>query len=76
MGEGQNYIVLETQTDGAVTAIVPPQTFTDYDQALHVFLLSEAAAVVSNVPIHTVFLLTADGRLARPPACYRHEVSA
>ena len=71
----QNYIVLETQTDGAVTSIVPPQTFTDYEQALHVYLLSEAAAVISDVPIHTVFLLTADGRMQKS-ACYRHGVSA
>ena len=75
MGEEQNYIVIETQTTGAVTAIVTPQTFTDYEQALHVFLMSEAAAVISTVPIHSVFMLTADGRLIKS-ACYRHEVSA
>ena len=75
MGENQNYIVIEAQTDGAVTAITPAQTFTDHAQALYVFLMTEAAAVISTVPIHSVFLLTADGRLEKS-ACYRHEVSA
>ena len=69
--ENQNYIVIETQTDGAVTAVTPAQTFTEYDQALYVFLMAEAAAVISSVPIHSVFLLTADGRMEKS-ACYRH----
>ena len=71
----QNYIVIETQTSGASTAVTPAQTFTEYEQALYVFLMSEAAAVISTVPIHSVFMLTADGRLIKS-ACYRHEVSA
>ena len=71
----QNYIIIEMQTSGASTAIVTPQTFTDLQQATHAFLLAEAAAVISSVPIHTVYLLTDDGKLARPPACYIHEVT-
>lgn len=70
--ENQNYILIEMQTSGASTAIVTPQTFTDWNQGLHAFLLAEAAAVISNVPVHTVCLLSDDGRLLKT-ASYMHE---
>ena len=68
----QNYILIEMQTSGASTAIVTPATFTDWNQALHAFLLAEAAAVISTVPVHTVCLLSDDGRLIKT-ASYMHE---
>lgn len=68
----QNYIVIEMQTTGASTIFTPNQVFTDWSQALHAFLLAEAAAVISTVPVHTVCLMSDDGRLLKT-ASYMHE---
>ena len=66
-----NYIVLETQTTGGVTAIVPALTYTDRLAAESKFHQVLAAAATSNVEEHTAFLLTSDGRMVRNE-CYRH----
>lgn len=57
-----NYIIFELQTTNGVTAIVTPTILADYDQALHAFYLAVAAATVSTVEIHTIMLVTEDGR--------------
>lgn len=65
------YIVIETQTTGGVTAVVPPVSYTDRNQAeakLHTVL---AAAAVSQVEEHAAMILTSDGRVVRSE-CYRH----
>lgn len=65
------YIVIETQTNGGVTAIVPPVAFTDRDQAESRFHSILASAAISSVEEHACSLLTSDGRLVRNE-CYRH----
>lgn len=65
------YIVLETQTNNGVTAIVPPTSYTDRQQAEAVFHSILASAAISAVEEHAASLLTNDGRLIRNE-CYRH----
>ena len=57
-----NYIIYEMQTNAGLTAVVTPTILADYDQALHAFYLAVAAATVSTVEIHTIMLVTEDGR--------------
>jgi hypothetical protein len=65
------YIVLETQTTGGVTAIVPPLVYTDRNAAEAHFHTVLAAAAASTVEEHAAMLLTSDCRLLRNE-CYRH----
>lgn len=67
------YIVLETQTNGGVTAIVPPLAYTDRNAAEAQFHNILAYAATSAVEEHAALLLTSDGRLLRNE-CYRHPV--
>lgn len=72
-----NYIILEQQTNNGVTAIVPPDPATDnLNAALSSFLIKAGYAAISNVEVHTVSLITEDGRLVRPSECFRHPVAA
>lgn len=72
-----NYIVLEQQTNAGVTAIVTPDPATnDLNAALSSFLIKAGYAAISNIEIHTVSLMTEDGRLVRPSECFRHPVAA
>jgi len=66
------YIILETQTTNGVTAIVPPLTYTDRNEAESKFHQILASAATSNIEEHTAIILTNDGRLVRPSECYRH----
>lgn len=66
-----NYIVLETQTTGDVTAVVPAVTYSDRLAAESKFHQILSVAAASNVEEHTAYLLTSDGRLVRNE-CYRH----
>ena len=66
------YIVMETQTNNGVTAIVPPTSYTDRLAAEAAFHNILAFAANSQVEEHTAMLLTSDGRLVRPSECYRH----
>lgn len=65
------YIVLEIQTNGGVTAIVPPLSYTDRNAAESKFHTVLATAAVSTVEEHAAVLLTSDGRVVRNE-CYRH----
>lgn len=58
-----NYIIYEMQTNAGITSIVTPTVLADYDQALHAFYLAVAAATVSTVEVHTIIIVTEDGRL-------------
>ena len=66
------YIVLEVQTTGGVSAIVPPLAYTDRLAAEGQYHSILASAATSAVEEHAVLLLAADGRLIRSE-CYRHE---
>lgn len=69
-----NYIVIEIQTNAGVSAIVPPVLFTDRNAAEAQFHTMLAAAAVSAVEIHSVVMLTEDGRIVRTE-CYRHSAA-
>lgn len=65
------YIVIETQTNDGVTAIVPPLSYTERNDAEAKFHQILGVAATSAVEEHTAMLLTSDGRLVRGE-CYRH----
>ena len=65
------YIVIEMQTNGGVTAIVPPVAYTDRNQAESNFHSILASAAVSAVEQHAVIMVTNDGRVVRNEV-YRH----
>lgn len=69
-----NYIVIETQTNAGTTAIVPPVIFTDRNAAEAQYHTMLAAAAISAVEIHSVVMLTEDGRIVRTE-CYRHSAA-
>lgn len=57
------FIIFEVQTDsGGKTASLPPVVKTDENEALSEFYLKCGYAAISSTYLHTVFLLTADGR--------------
>lgn len=66
-----NYIVIELQTTNGTTAVVPPVSYADRNQAENKFHTVMAAAAVSNVEIHAAVMLAEDGTLVRKE-CYRH----
>ena len=65
------YIVIETQTNDGVTAIVPPLAYTDRNEAESKFHAILTVAATSSVEEHAAMLLTSDGRMVRNE-CYRH----
>ena len=65
------YIVIETQTNDGITAIVPPLTYTDRNEAESKFHNILSFAATSSIEEHTAMLLTSDGRMIRNE-CYRH----
>lgn len=68
------YIVIEMQTNGGVTAIVPPVSFTDRNEAESRFHSMLASAAISSVEEHAVVMITNDGRVVRNEV-YRHPVT-
>ena len=69
-----SYIMLEVQTDNGTAAIVPPVVFEDRNEAEARYHTVLSVAAVSSVEIHTVIMLTNDGRTVRYET-YRHEVA-
>lgn len=65
------YIILEMQTNNGTTAIVPPASYTDRNQAESAFHSALAVAAVSSVEEHAVVMVTGDGHLIRNE-CYTH----
>ena len=55
------YILHEMQTTANGTALVPPQTFSDRNQAESAYHTALAAAAVSSVAVHTVVLMDEHG---------------
>ena len=68
------YIVIEMQTSNGVTAIVPPVTFTDRNEAEGRFHSILSVAATSAVEEHAVVMITSDGRVVRNEV-YRHPVT-
>ena len=59
------YIILEMQTNGDSTALVPPVTYREQNQADSAYYQKLAAAAVSSVPVHTITMLDEHGRSIR-----------
>ena len=68
------YIVIEMQTSNGATAIVPPVTFTDRNEAEGRFHSILSVAATSAVEEHAVVMITSDGRVVRNEV-YRHPVT-
>ena len=68
------FIVLEVQTydDGSI-GIVPPTAYENSDEAQAKYHTILAAAAISQLPMHTAFVLTSDGYVVES-RCFRHEV--
>lgn len=66
------YIILETQTynDGNVGTLI--NSYADKNEAESQYHKVLMAAAISNVPMHTCFMLTPDGYVIKSE-CYRHE---
>ena len=67
------YTVIELQTTGGVTAVVPPVVKTTIEEARQEYHLKASAAAVSAVEIHTVMLVNAEGQNVERPICYKHQ---
>lgn len=66
------YIILEAQTylDGTVSTIINP--YADKNEAESQYHRVLMAAAISDVPLHTCFMLTPDGYCIKSE-CYKHE---
>jgi len=58
------YILLEMQTNGTQTALVPPTTYSDKNEAESAFYHKVGYAAVSTVNVHSVVLLDEHGNVA------------
>ena len=67
------YIVLEVQTmnDGTIGTII--DSFADRNEAENKYHTILAYAAISNLPIHTVFLLKNDGYTVKSEG-YTHDI--
>ena len=67
------YIVLEAQTynDGNVSTIV--SSYANENEAESQYHRVLMSAAISDVPMHTCFMLTSDGYVVKTE-CYKHEV--
>ena len=68
------YIVLEMQTTGDTTAILPPVGFTDLNVAYQKYYQVLSAAAVSKVPIHTAMIISPKGEVIRTDYFEHEEV--
>ena len=66
------YIILEMQTTNGQTALVPPATYTDKNQADSAYYQKLANAAISSVPLHTVTMIDEYGSPIRSDY-YNHE---
>lgn len=67
-----NYIIIETQTDNGVTAVVTPVVKSNFYEAEQEFHSKLSFAAVSSVPVHAVTMLTERGNVVKHE-CYVHE---
>lgn len=69
------YIIYEIQSDGeGHNTHLPPVDKTDANEAWGEFYLKLAYAATSTVPIHTVMLVTVDGRMIQSKTFLHREV--
>lgn len=66
-----NYIIIEMQTTDGVTAIVPPVVKSNYNEAEQEYHTKLAYAAVSAVHLHSVTMLTENGKMVKCEA-YDH----
>lgn len=59
------YILIEMQTNGESTILVPPVTYNDPNQADSAYYQKLAAAAISSVTVHTITMLDEHGRIIR-----------
>ena len=64
------YTVIEMQTNGSTTAIVPPQVYQRREDAESRWHTIMAAAAVSQVEIHTAVILNQDGNMEKSGSYY------
>lgn len=68
------YIIQEIQTSNNVAAFLPPEQFPDRVAAESAFYLKCGAAVISQVPIHTIMTYTEEGfQIKELTKCFAHE---
>lgn len=65
------YIIIEMQTNNGVTAVVPPVSYANENQAEAAYHTALAAAAVSSVQEHAVSMLKDSGELVKKE-CYYH----
>lgn len=69
------FIIYEIQSDGeGHNTHLPPVDKNDANEAWGEFYLKLAYAATSDVPIHTVMLVTVDGRLIQSKTFLHREV--
>ena len=66
------YIVLEAQTNANGTIGTLVNTYADRDTAENKYHTILASAAVSNLPLHSVFMLSNEGYIIKSE-CYTHE---
>ena len=64
------YTVIEMQTTGNSTAVVPPQVYQNREDAESRWHTIMAAAAVSPVEIHTAVILNQDGNMEKSGSYY------
>lgn len=69
------FIVLEMQTNKDGTVGVIPTAYQNENEAKSKYHHILSVASVSEVPIHTAFILTNDGYVVQSE-CFRHEVES
>lgn len=68
------YTVLELQTTNGVTTPVAPVVKETIEEARQEYHMKASYAAVSQVEIHTIILINAEGQNAEKPICYKHTV--
>jgi len=66
------YTIIELQTNNGVTVPVTPVTKSTIEEARQEYHLKASYAAISNVEIHTVILVNAEGQNAEKVICYKH----
>lgn len=65
------YIILEAQTNANGTVGTLVSTYADRDTAENKYHIVLAAAAVSNLPLHSAFMLSNEGYIIKSE-CYTH----
>ena len=65
------YVVMELQTNGETTAVVPPVSYSNKQQAEAAYHTILSAAAVSQVEKHAAVIVADNGQIVRSE-CYYH----